>query len=65
MSVVGIQHQSQTVGERQPDNSVLQVKKQTSRIVARDENNNVLNFVVDYAEGKKYELDQVLGASVQ
>jgi hypothetical protein len=51
--------------ERNPDNTIKTTSEKTSRIAAKDESGNVLQFVTDYETGKGFELDKELNVTIQ
>lgn len=64
LKVFGVQSQTISKPERAADGSVKNTTEQVSRISAKDDKGNVLQFAVPYAEGKSFDLDKELKISI-
>lgn len=64
LKVFGVQSQTINKPERAPDGSVKNNSEQITRISAKDDKGNVLQFAVPYAEGKSFDLDKELKISI-
>jgi hypothetical protein len=64
LKVFGVQSQTINKPERAADGSVTNKPEQISRISAKDDKGNVLQFAVPYADGKSFDLDKEITVSI-